>query len=265
MLWQRVISSLVIIPILLAAVWFGDPWISIIAAFFALLGAFEFYKLADTAGWQPFSILGIVFVLLFLLNTHSEDGRTTPLLISGAVVLPLIRVLWCSNKEKAFINWAWTIGGIFYIGWTMSHFILLRELGDGRSWVLVVLLVTFASDSVAFLVGRTWGRHRMTPSISPGKTWEGAIGAVIGAVAAMAIMALATGLDRFGYVLLIPLGFLISIFAQIGDLVESMLKRDAGVKDAGKLIPGHGGVLDRLDSLIFTVVLVYYYVVWLVG
>ncbi|PIY91406.1 hypothetical protein COY71_03330, partial [Candidatus Micrarchaeota archaeon CG_4_10_14_0_8_um_filter_60_7] len=142
MLWQRVISSLVIIPILLAAVWFGDPWTSIVVALFVLLGTFEFYKLANKAGWKPFSVLGIVFVLFFLLNARSEDGRTTPLLISGAVVLSLIRLLWCSDKGKAFTNWAWTIGGIFYIGWTMSHFILLRELGDGRSWVLVVLLVT---------------------------------------------------------------------------------------------------------------------------
>ncbi len=284
MLRQRVITSLVLVPVLLAAVWFGNPWLSIVVAVAALLGAFEFYKLANAAGWQPFTILGLVFVALFLLNAHFGDMRLTPLLVSGVVILSLTRLLWCALNEsrvksresrvtgggglqspdsRLWTNWAWTIGGIFYIGWTMSHFILLRELDDGRSWVLVVLLVTFASDTSAFFIGRAWGRRRMAPAISPGKTWEGAVGGVLGAITAIAILDAMLGLGEIGWLIL--LGFLISVFAQLGDLTESMLKRTAGVKEAGKLMPGHGGLLDRLDSLIFTVVLVYYYVVWIAG
>ncbi len=266
---RRVITALAFIPVLLAVAWFGNPWLSIVVAFAALLGAFEFYKLANAAGWQPFTILGIVFILLFSLNAHFGDVGTTPFLISGVVILSLIRLLWCADKGKAFTNWAWTIGGIFYIGWTMSHFILLRGLEDGRSWVMLTLLVTFASDTSAYFVGRAWGRKRMVPAISPGKTWEGAVGGVAGAMIAVVILegvgANLFVLNRIGHGGLILLGFLISIFAQLGDLAGSMLKRTAGVKEAGKLIPGHGGLLDRLDSLIFTVVLVYYYVVWIVG
>jgi phosphatidate cytidylyltransferase len=265
MLRRRVTTSLVLVPVLLAAVWFGNPWLSIVVAIFALLGAFEFYRLSSFAGWQPFTFLGTVFVLLFILNAHWGDGRTTLFLISVVVILSLIRLLWCTDKEKAFTNWAWTIGGVFYIGWTMSHFILLRELDDGRSWVLVALLVTFASDTSAFFVGRAWGRKRMAPAISPSKTWEGAAAGIIGAIIAVVILAVVMGLDGIGHGGLIILGFFISVFAQLGDLAESMLKRTAGVKEAGKIIPGHGGILDRLDSLIFTVVLVYYYVVWIVG
>ncbi|MCL0104795.1 phosphatidate cytidylyltransferase [Dehalococcoidia bacterium] len=265
MLRRRVITSLAFVPVLLAAVWFSNPWLSIVVALAALLGTFEFYRLSSLAGWQPFTFLGTLFVLLFILNAHSGDVRTTPFLISGVVILSLIRLLWCADKERAFTNWAWTMAAIFYIGWTMSHFVLLRGLEDGRSWVLVVLLVTFASDTSAFLVGRAWGRKRMLPAISPGKTWEGAVGGIIGAMIALAILHPILGLDKIGYGGLIILGFLISIFAQLGDLAGSMLKRTAGVKEAGKLMPGHGGLLDRLDSLIFTVVLVYYYVVWIVG
>ena len=100
MLRKRVISSLVITPILLVAAWFGGPWFSFIVAIFALLGAFEFYKLANKAGWQPFSVLGIAFVLLFLANTYSEDMRTTPLLVSGVVILSLTRLLCAPTKQK---------------------------------------------------------------------------------------------------------------------------------------------------------------------
>lgn len=264
MLRRRVITALVLVPVLLAAAWFGDPWLFIVVATFALLGAAEFYKLSNAAGWQPFTSLGILFVLLFIANAHWGDERTTMLLISGVVIISLIRLLWYADKEKAFTNWAWTIGGVFYIGWMMSHFILLRELEDGRSWVLVALLGTIASDTSAFFVGRAWGRKRMAPAISPGKTWGGAVGGIIGTMIVVVILGGVLDLDGIGYAGLVILGFFISVFAQLGDLAGSMLKRTAGVKEAGKLMPGHGGALDRLDSVMFTVILVYYYVVWIV-
>ncbi len=264
MLRQRVISAIVAIPILLAAIWFGDPWLSIVVSLFVLLGTFEFYRLGNSAGWQPFSIIGIILALLFILNTHSDDAKTTPLLITGAILIPLTRVIWQYDGQRAFINWIWTVAGVFYVGWMMSHFLLLRDLDDGRSWVLIALFATFASDTSAYFTGRALGKHKMAPAISPGKTWEGAIGGLVGAAAATVALIVITGVDDIGYAKIIPLGFLISIFAQVGDLTESALKRNADTKDAGSLIPGHGGVLDRLDSIIFTIVLVYYYVIWIV-
>jgi len=166
--------------------------------------------------------------------------------------------------EGASINWVWTLAGIIYIGWMLSHFIPLRGLEGGRDWVLFALFATFAADTSAFFAGRLWGSHSLASAISPGKTWEGAIGGFLGAIAAALILIAILPSLSIPYWQGIVLGALVGIFAQLGDLSESMLKRSAGVKDAGKLIPGHGGILDRLDSIVFTVVVVYYYVIWVI-
>jgi phosphatidate cytidylyltransferase len=145
----------------------------------------------------------------------------------------------------------------------MSHFIPLRELEGGREWVLFVVLATFATDTTAFFVGKMWGRHSLAMKVSSGKTREGAVGGFLGAIAASLILALLLGI-AIPYWQTVILGALIGIFAPLGDLAESMLKRSTGLKDSGTLIPGHGGLLDRLDSILFTVVVVYYYVTWVI-
>ncbi len=264
MLWKRVVSSLVLLPLVVAVVWFGDPWISITVALFVLLGTLEFYRIAIITGWRPFVFLGTPLALLFILNVHCDDERTTPLLITAVIVLPLIRSLLYPVKRNAMMNWTWTIGGVFYVGWMMSHFILLRDMQEGRDWVFMVLFATFACDTSAYFIGRAFGKNKMAPVVSPGKTWEGALGGLGGTMLAVVIIAIITGLDEYGYLYIIPLGFLIGVFAQIGDLAESAIKRSAETKEASGLIPGHGGMLDRLDSLIFTVILVYYWVLWVV-
>ena len=264
MLRKRVLSSLALIPIIVAAIWFGDPWFTVIIALFAILGTTEFYRLAKASGGEPAASLGLLLVLAFIIGAHSTDERVPPLLVTTTILLPLIWLIWNQNRAKAFLSWAFTLAGVFYIGWTMSHFVLLRELADGRDWVFMAILGTFACDTTAYFTGRVFGEHKMAPSISPGKTWEGAAGGMTGAMAAVIALGLITGLDEIGYSKLVFLGLLLGLFAQIGDLSESMLKRSSGVKDAGTIIPGHGGVLDRLDSIIFSVVLVYYYVQWIV-
>ncbi|MFO8100780.1 MAG: phosphatidate cytidylyltransferase [Dehalococcoidia bacterium] len=264
MLWQRLISALVLLPVVGAAVWFGEPWFSIVVAVFVLLGILEFYRIAAIAGWRPFLFLGTILTLLFILAAHSDDERTIPLLITVVVVLPLIRCLLYPTKRNALMNWTWTVGGVFYLGWMMSHFIFLRELDEGRDWVYLALLATFACDTGAYFIGRAVGKTRMAPMVSPGKTWEGAVGGLVCAVVATVVVAMVTELDDIGYHHIIPLGFLIGVFAQLGDLSESAMKRSAEIKEAGGAIMGHGGALDRLDSLIFVVVLVYYWVIWLV-
>ena len=173
------------------------------------------------------------------------------------------RLLRRAQEEKAFIGWAWTVAGILYLGWLLSHLVALRDLDGGRNWVFLALFVTFASDTMAFITGRTLGRHRLAPNISPGKTWEGTIGGVLGAIFASLFFTLPTPLHTdLNWIQAVLLGLLISIFGQLGDLVESLFKRNMGVKDSGKLIPGHGGVLDRMDSVVFAGIVVYYYVVW---
>lgn len=265
---QRLLSAAVFIPILFVIIWFGPLWLfSLLIAAVALLGAIEFYRLATHGGWQPLTILGVIFVLFFIVNLYFQELRATPIataiLIPTAVALPLLWLLLRSRGEKTLANWLWTVGGIFYIGWMLGHFIPLRELEQGRDWVILALFATFAADSGAYLIGRAWGRHSMVPKISPGKTWEGTFAGLIAGIAAAVALSAILGLP-VSYWQVSILGFLIAAVAFVGDLVESMLKRSTGVKDSGRLIPGHGGILDRLDSVVFTVVLVYYYVVWVI-
>jgi phosphatidate cytidylyltransferase len=261
---QRLLSAAVFIPILLVIIWFGPLWLfSLLIAAVALLGAIEFYRLATHGGWQPSVVLGVAFTLFFIADAYFAEPRATEILIPAAVALPLLWLLLRSRGEKTLANWLWTVGGIFYIGWMLGHFIPLRELEQGRDWVILALFTTFAADSGAYLFGRAWGRHLMVPKISPGKTWEGTFAGIIAGIAAAVALNAILGLP-VSYWQVSILGFLIAAVAFAGDLVESMLKRSTGVKDSGRLVPGHGGILDRLDSVVFTVVLVYYYVVWVI-
>jgi len=154
----------------------------------------------------------------------------------------------------------------------LSYWLNLRGLADGRDWVYLAMLTTFANDTGAYFIGRARGKHKLAPTISPAKTWEGAIGGLISAISAAIVIAIVLRLISirlgtpfvFEYCQIILLGFLVGLFAQLGDLVESLLKRNMGVKEAGNLLPGHGGILDRFDSLIFVGTIVYYYVIWVV-
>lgn len=139
----------------------------------------------------------------------------------------------------------------------------LRSLDDGRNWVFLALFTNFGSDTAAFFAGRALGKHKLAPSISPGKTWEGAIAGILGAIIISLLFTIPSPLSLpLGYGKAVVLGLLVSIFGQFGDLVESLFKRNMGVKDSGRLLPGHGGALDRIDSVVFAGVVVYYYVIW---
>ena len=264
---KRVITALWGLPLLIAAIWFDKPlpWFTILVAIWGLLAVSEFYKMAAASKILPLSYFGLVWTLLFILSPHFDYNTLIPLLLTSGVILSQIWLLLRRQKEAAFIDWAWTIAGILYLGWLLSHFVALRGLDDGRNWVFFALFTTFGSDTAAFFIGKVLGRHRLAPSISPGKTWEGTIGGIFGAIIVSLLFTLPTPLRlQLSYWQAILLGLLVSIFGQLGDLVESLLKRNAGVKDSGKLLPGHGGFLDRIDSIVFAGVVVYYYVIWAV-
>ena len=265
MLKQRVITGLWGIPLLIAAVWFAQPlpWFTVLVAIWGLLAVFEFYKLVAGAKAPPLTYFGLIWTLLFILSPHLNYAFTIPLLLTSAVVLSLLWLLLRPQKEGAFIGWAWTIAGILYVGWLLSHFVALRGLDEGRNWVFLALFATFGSDTAAFFAGRALGRHHLAPGISPGKTWEGAIAGILGAIIVSLLFTIPSPLSLpLGYGQAIVLGLLVSLFGQLGDLIESLLKRNMGVKDSGRLLPGHGGALDRIDSVVFAGVVVYYYVIW---
>jgi phosphatidate cytidylyltransferase len=277
MLRQRVLSAVVVVPILFASIWFGNPWFSIVVAIAALLGVLEFYSMVSRRGWQPLTFFGTLWTLFFILNAYytpkyASDNTyifVTSGLIALAIALSLVWVLFLrSSVEKVMASWAASVAGIFYMGWLLSYWVLIMNsyggAWDGRDWVLLALFSTFAVDTTAYFIGRTWGRHKMAPTVSPGKTWEGAVGGLAGAIAAVIVLALLLDIN-ISYSQMVILGVLIAVFAQLGDLAESKLKRSMGVKEAGNLIPGHGGILDRLDSIVFTGVVVYYCLRWFIG
>ena len=273
MLKRRVITALWGIPLLVVAVWFDQPlpWFTFLVAIWGLMAAFEFYEMVAGTKVPPITYLGLFWTLLFILSRDSELQSIiephfdlvllTPLLLSSAVVLSLIWLLVRPQKEGAFVGWVWTLAGILYLGWLQSHLVALRGLDDGRNWVFLALSATFASDTAAYFVGRAWGRRKLAPAISPGKTWEGTIAGLVSAIIVSLLFTLVLPLEIWQAILL---GFLISCFGQIGDLVESLFKRNMGVKDSGSLLPGHGGFLDRIDSVVFAGVVVYYYVIWVI-
>ncbi len=261
---KRWISALVLLAIVLAVVWFGDPAFTILIALVAALAAAEFYGMRGLTRKHPLTIAGIIGVLAFVVVAHIDCSYAKPT-ITAVVALPLIWLLIKPPSRDTAFKWAWTLTGIIYIGWMLSHFIPLRELADGRDWVFLALFTNIATDTAAFFVGRAWGRHRLAPRISAGKTWEGSAAGFIAAIAAAVLMVtVLPTLDVVPYWQAVVLGALIGIFAQLGDLTESMFKRSAGMKDSGTLIPGHGGILDRLDSILFTGVVTYYFVIFVV-
>ena len=253
----RVYSSLVGVPGLLLMIWLGVPATAALVSAAAVIGVYEFHRLTIRAGATVMLLLGIIATVLFTVDAVVDFNLSGPL-ITGTVLAPLLLLVFLPPRERFLADWAWTLAGVFLVGWSLSHAVLIRSLVEGREWLLTVVILTFAVDTGAYTVGRLVGRRALAPAISRGKTWEGAIGGVAaGIIAAVATtIGFDLEIDVWGAVVL---GLLVAVFAQGGDLTISLIKRTAGFKDTGAIIPGHGGILDRLDSMIFAVVVLYYY------
>lgn len=225
--------------------------------------------------------LGLLWVAALVLGGWVADGTRqfwtlSLIILAGGAFLALLWLLAFYHGRRVAATAAWLLGGPVYVGFLLAHIPLLAQIGDtgdltgygygygyelGRSWLIFALLTTFATDSGAYFVGRLTGRHKMAPQLSPGKTWEGAAGGLAAALlAALLLSLLPPQYLNLGLAWWLPalIGMAVGIAAQGGDLLESALKRWAGVKDAGALFPGHGGMLDRLDSPLLTIPLVYY-------
>jgi phosphatidate cytidylyltransferase len=270
MLKLRLITAAVGIPLIILAIWFGTPWFSLLIAAAAAGGAYEFYRMASFSNREPLLYLGLLWSLALVLSPHYAGPNILPIVTTAAMLISLICLLFRPSKESAFRNWAWTVVGALYAGWMLSYWLNLRGLENGWNWVYLAMFTTFANDTGAYFIGRSIGKHKLAPRLSPSKTWEGAIGGLASAVLASIVLATVLKLISvelgsafaFQYWQIVLLGLLIGLFAQIGDLIESLLKRTMQVKESGSLLPGHGGILDRFDSLIFVGAVVYYYVIW---
>jgi phosphatidate cytidylyltransferase len=265
MLRLRVATAAVGVPIVILAIWFGHPWFSLLLTAVTVCGAWELYRMAGIDPRRPLIYLGVLWATALLLSPYYPSTAVLGVITAVIILGSLTSLLGYSPRERASRDWSWMIAGAMYTGWMLSYWLSLRALPQGREMVLLAIVATFANDTAAFFVGRARGRHRLAPGISPAKTWEGAAGGAFGAVLGIVITAMvlkALFSFHFEHWQILLLGLAISVFAQLGDLVESLFKRNFKVKEAGFLLPGHGGVLDRFDSIIFVGVVMYYYVVW---
>jgi phosphatidate cytidylyltransferase len=261
MLRKRVITALWGVPVVIIAIWFDEPipWFTLLAAICGLLAIYEFYKITGVSRSTPLTIFGLIWTLLFIIEPHFDYNGSIPVLLASVIVITLMLRVPLRNVNFTLSVWAWSIAGIIYVGLLLGLLVTLR-INAGREWLYLIIFCTFGSDTFAYFIGRAIGRHKLSPRISPGKTWEGAVGGLAGAVIVSLLFTLSTPVQLpVGNGEAVLLGLIISVAGQIGDLAESMLKRSKGVKESGALMPGHGGLLDRLDSIVFAGLAVYLY------
>lgn len=265
MLRDRLLTAAVAIPPLIFLICCA-PLAFFSAAIFLLTcaGLYEFFTLSRDHIPLPLCV-GLVWggTLAAAMLVASDDPSVRAACIGatlfGGFFVAFSLSLRDGQPERAVLGLALTVFGVIYVGFLLPHLVWVQQARDGRSWVFFILLVAMMGDSGAYACGRAWGKHKLIPQISPGKTVEGSAGAVLGNLCAA----------LFGWIWLLPdrawgellaLSLILGFLAQIGDLCESAVKRAFGVKDSGRLFPGHGGVLDRADSLLFPAAFVYYYV-----
>jgi phosphatidate cytidylyltransferase len=264
--WQdlatRALSSVIYAPLLLALAFFGNPWLLIGMVVLGGLALWEYFQLVRGVGLAVHRITAGALALGFLLWPYSliwagyaELVILPPLFFTLIVLCSLCVLLLprAGGHQQAFIGWAMAVAGAMYIGWLLGHTVALRDYiyVRGELWLIFALVVTWAYDTGAYLVGRSIGKRRIFQHLSAGKTLEGTLGGAFIAVMVAALFAQYTPFPLTPILAgLVGLGA--AVVAQLGDLVESLLKRGADAKESGSLIPGHGGILDRIDSLLFT-------------
>lgn len=276
---QRVLTILPLLPILVAAIWW-DLWSTTLVVVIAgMLGLHELYTSFRQRNYTPFKWFGFGFAIAIIVaawyQTNSGHLLVEAVLAFG-MITSLIVALLRDHDEHVLTSWALSTSGVLYVIYLLSYIIPMRAIttplqpgvlsawiAPGVAWIVLTLATTWLGDAFAYFSGRRFGKHLLAPHISPKKTWEGSIGGLLGAVATGVGCVPLLGLP-------IPLwggaaiGIIAGIIGPLGDLAESQIKRQLGVKDVGSILPGHGGMLDRIDSVLFMLPIVYYLAVWLV-
>ena len=276
MLRERARSAAILAPPILVALLLGGPWIALVVGIAVAIGAFEAFRLLTSAGHASFPALGAVLaVVIALADSVRELPGGSGLILAGVgIVLVGSVAITRPDPREGLATLITTTFGALYVGLlgfvprlaTLDAPVVdgspLGFLGGERAWVLILLLTVWTFDTAAYAVGRRFGRRHFIPHISPGKTVEGVVGGTVGAIVVCTLLVLAVGRPPIAGFFL---GLVIAGSAQVGDLAESMLKRAAGAKESGRLIPGHGGLLDRIDSFLFAAPVAFLYVVLFLG
>jgi phosphatidate cytidylyltransferase len=273
--WQRILTAAVAVPILYAIFRIGGVLYLLFIMALILVGQLEFGKLLRSRNYPEQKILGMVFSLLLAVAAYMGYFYFM-MAFTGAVVLVLVFELRRGRDGEKVVRAGITLFGIIYLGWLLGHAVLLRNIGDikpvsefalnaqglkdpGFFFIFFTVACTFLNDTGAYFTGLRFGKRKLAPDISPGQTIEGTIGGIIACILTGIIVNYGFGSPlNSDWTILFSL--LIAVSAVFGDLVESAIKRGAGIKDTGDIVPGHGGVLDRFDSLIFVFPISYYFV-----
>jgi phosphatidate cytidylyltransferase len=266
MSWRRLVPAAVLGPVLLwAAAQEVVPGYLIALGVCATVGAAELYLLIGRAGYRPLWGLGILLALALAADAALTGWRVFPQLVTVACIASLVWATFQRREPRTLTDWALSLAPPLYVGALLGYYALLRQRADGVFWVQLVLGCTWAADTGAYLVGRRWGRTPLAPKLSPSKSVEGAFGALAVSTALALVVALLAPAPGRSVPLLLGLGLLVGAAGITGDLVESWIKRQLGAKDASSLLLGHGGLLDRMDSLLATGMVAYYYLATLGG
>lgn len=264
----RVISAIIFLPILIAAIVVDSPvYFAALVALAVILGLLEYYSLAERVEASAGRVPGILASAAILTYFYLGRSDLIPGILAVLVIADLMLHLFTSRDlRSAITGTAATVFGVVYVALLGGYLIAVRVIDSGGNrlsakLLLLFFLIVFAGDTGAYYVGRSIGKHKLAPRISPGKTIEGAIGGLIANIA-VALTAHYTFFPELKIAHAIPLALVMGVLGQIGDLCESMLKRGADAKDAGQIIPGHGGLLDRLDSLLFNAPVLYYFYIF---
>ncbi len=257
-LLKRALSVLILLPVFLGILMAGPVWLfGATVVLVAAVGQWEFTRMFERAGFRTYRLIGLLGGIA--VTASFALPVSLHVVITAALLAVLAAGLWRPRGERvAWEPLAITVLGICYVNWLLGYGFWLRDLPSGREWVLLLIWVTWLGETAAYLVGSSVGRHRLAPVISPKKTIEGAVAqfcvSVVAAVIGQAWFCGALPREHA-----VAVGAMLGVVGQVGDLVESMLKRSVGTKDTGLLIPGHGGVLDRVDSLLFNTPVLFYY------
>ena len=265
---RRILTALVLIPLVVALVLWGPPYLLVGVQFFiTVAGLWEFFRLAEAAaGVQPLRIPGYLFAAA--IAPLSLSGSLPQGIVAIALFFLMVMLVAAMLPGRALADYLKSVSatmlGVLYVAVPLTLLIWVCLQDDGPYWTLFTLIVIWVGDTAGFFFGRAFGKHKSSPRISPNKTWEG----TVASFAAAQLVGLVY--SRFlwegeGYWQLALLAAALNVAGQLGDLAESALKRNAGVKDSSGLVPGHGGLLDRLDALLFAAPVLWYYWLWRVS
>jgi len=263
MLKTRVLVAVIALPILVAIIALGSWAFALLVLAVLVLAEYEYTRLWHLGGYHPPELLSITLILVALGSVWFERSDWRDPALALLLIVGLLYAVWQYEKNQAHAleNLALAVFGGVYLGWLGSALLAVRLLKDGIFLTLFLYGCVIVSDSAAYFVGRQFGRHKLSPRTSPKKTWEGYIGSVIGGAVfgALAVLPDFSSLSVWHGAII---GLLIGILGTVGDLGESVIKRQVGAKDSSRLIPGHGGILDRIDSVLVSAAIGYYYLIW---